>query len=95
MTAYDWSKTHWKSLLHIKNTYEASPRRHEIPDWVRESQFVDETIWGGEEDGSMDLTVEAWMVDVARLFIERQEREAEENWDGEMEHVLKDRKSVV
>lgn len=92
MTPYDWAKPHWKALLSIKNQFESDPSvKDDIPDWIQNSPYVDETIWGAEEDGSMDLVVEPWMVYVARLFIETREDEenGSEDWRGEMEELIK------
>ena len=92
MSPYDWAKPHWKALLSIKNRFESEPSlEDDIPDWIQNSPYVDETIWGAEEDGSMDLVVEPWMVYVAQLFIESREDEVNdsEDWRGEMEEVIK------
>ena len=92
MKPYNWAKSHWKVLLSIKNQFESDPcAGDDIPDWIQNSPYVDETIWGAEEDGSMDLVVEPWMVYVAQLFIEtRQDAEnGSEDWRGQMEEVIK------
>ena len=92
MTPYDWAKPHWKALLSIKSQFESDSHAvDDIPNWIQNSPYVDETIWGAEEDGSMDLVVEPWMVYAAQLFIESREDEenGSEDWRGEVEEVIK------
>lgn len=77
----EWEKSDWLSLRAIYWDYKKFPTpAAEIPQSVRDSEFTGKTVFGKDPDGSGDLVMEEWIMDIVHMWLE-EAREKGEAWD--------------
>lgn len=83
MEESEWEKCHWLALRSIYWDYKKHPTpESEIPQSVKESWYANKMVYGNAPDGSKNLMMEVWMVDIVHMFLD----EAEDQgmfWDEE------------